>query len=227
MVQEVNIPNKILHIPVLTEMQAMRSTDAMSEYFHKRNERMILRHDSWNRVQVARLQSGGQKGAGLWLKVIPSLPCFRSDPALFLARLLSRLQLMWQAAECVKICEGCKLRAGREVAIDPHHYMFHCHKRDTQVGHRVITQVIRAMYTQLGVPIKVEPLGLMEGQERPADILVLPPEVCRGAALPVALDVGVTEPGKDGAMHRGSWEVPGGALKAAAVYTHEKTSGQI
>ena len=116
----------------------------------------------------------------------------------------------------------CGLRADAEHAIDPHHYMFHCCDRDRHVGHRVITKVIRAMYTQLGVTTKEEPMGLMEGQERPADILVLPPEVCRGAALPVALDVGVTEPGKDGAMHRGSWEVPGGALKAAAVYTKEK-----
>ena len=46
-------------------------------------------------------------------------------------------------------------------------------------------------------------MGLMEGQERPADLLVfVPVEVCRGAALPVALDVGATDAGKDGAVHR-------------------------
>ena len=42
------------------------------------------------------------------------------------------------------------------------------------------------------------------------------------AALPVALDVGVTDPGKQGAVHHGSWKVPDGALKAAEVYTNEK-----
>ena len=41
-------------------------------------------------------------------------------------------------------------------------------------------------------------------------------------ALPVALDIGVTDPGKEGAVHHGSWQVPRGALKAAVVYTNEK-----
>ena len=62
----------------------------------------------------------------------------------------------------------------------------------------------------------------MEGQERPADVLVIPSAVCHGAALPVALDVGVTDPGKDGAVNHGSWRVPMGALKAAETYTNEK-----
>ncbi len=91
MVQEVNIPNKILHVPSLAEMHAMPSASAMSEFFHERNKRMIVGHGSWTKAQAVRLQSGGQKGAGLWLKVIPSLPCFRSDPALFLVMLMSRL----------------------------------------------------------------------------------------------------------------------------------------
>ena len=77
------------------------------------------------------------------------------------------------------------------------------------------------MYKQLGVQTVKEAPGLVEGQERPADVLVIP-AVCHGAALPVALDVGVTDPGKDGAVHHGSWQVPTGALKAAEIYTNEK-----
>ena len=227
-VQEVNIPNKILHVPTVAELQAMPSAAAMSEFFHERNKRMILRQDSWTRAQVVRLQSGGQSGAGLWLKVIPSLPCFRSPPDLFLVMLMSRLQLMWQAAECVRACRGhgrqgaCGMRAGRGEAIDPNHYMFQCQYRNRFVGHDAVTRVIRAMYMQLGVPTEKEPLGLAQGSERPADILIIPAVVCRGAAVPVALDVGVTDPGKDGAVHRGSWKVPDGALKAAENYTREK-----
>ena len=163
------------------------------------------------------------------MKVIPSLPCFRSDPALFLVMLLSRLLLMWQGAECVKVCRGrcgegqeCGLRAGRAAAIDPNHYMFQCKGRNKYVGHNALTKIIRAMYTQLGIKTEKEPVGLVEGIARPADLLIIPAAVCHGAALPVALDVGVTDPGKDDAVHHGSWRVPDGALKAAEVYTQEK-----
>ena len=226
--QEEKIPNKILHLPPVSELHAMPSSAVLAKYFHARNQRLILGHDSWTRAQVARLQSGGQKGAGLWLKVIPSLPCFRSPPDLFLAMLMSRLQLVWQGAECVKVCRGtydkgrvCGLTASRTEAIDPNHFMFQCPGRNTQVGHNAISKIVAAMYKQLGVLTVKEAPGLVEGQERPADVLVIP-AVCHGAALPVALDVGVTDPGKDGAVHHGSWHVPKGALKAAEIYTNEK-----
>ena len=78
------------------------------------------------------------------------------------------------------------------------------------------------MYTQLGVQTKKEPVGLVDGNQRPADVLILPREVCHDAMLPVALDIGITDAGKDGAVHHGSWQVPDGELKAAKVYTQEK-----
>ena len=78
------------------------------------------------------------------------------------------------------------------------------------------------MYKQLGVQTVMEATGLVEGHERPADVLVIPAAVCHGAALPVALAVGVTDPGKNGAVQHGSWQVPMGALKAAEIYTNEK-----
>ena len=84
--------------------------------------------------------------------------------------------------------------------IDPNHYMFQCKGRNTFVGHNAITKIVLAMYKQLGVQTKKEVLGLVEGQERPADVLVLPAAVRHGAALPVALDVGVTDPGSDSAV---------------------------
>ena len=206
----------------------MPSSAVLAKYFHARTQRLILGHDSWTRAQVARLQSGGQNGAGLWLRVIPSLPCFRSPPELQLAMLMSRLQLVWQGAECVKVCRGtydkgrvCGLTASRTDAIDPNHYMFQCKGRNRHVGHNAITKIVAAMYKQLGVLTVKEAPGLVEGQERPADVLVIP-AVCHGAALPVALDVGGTDPGKDGAVHHGSWHVPKGALKAAEIYTNEK-----
>ena len=141
---------------------------------------------------------------------------------------MSRLQLVWQGAECVKVCRGtydkgrvCGLTASRTEAIDPNHFMFQCQGRNRQVGHNAISKIVAAMYKQLGVLTVQEAPGLVEGQERPADVLVIP-AVCHGAALPVALDVGVTDPGKDGAVHHGSWHVPKGALKAAEIYTNEK-----
>ena len=91
--EEVNIPNKILNIPPLTDMQAMPRSKEMAVFPQKQRERQILQHTSWTRPEVARLQSGGQAGAGLWLKVIPSLPFFRSDSELFLAMLRTRLQV--------------------------------------------------------------------------------------------------------------------------------------
>ncbi len=78
------------------------------------------------------------------------------------------------------------------------------------------------MYKQLGVQTKKEPVGLVDGNERPADVLILPREAFHDATLPVALDIGITDAGKNGAVDHGSWKVPDGALKAAKVYTQEK-----
>ena len=108
--EEVNIPNKILNIPPLTEMQAMPRSKVMAEFPQAQQERRILANVSWTRPQVARLQSGGKEGAGLWLKVIPSLPCFRSEPALFLAMFRTRVQGMWLEAERVVRCK-CGVKA--------------------------------------------------------------------------------------------------------------------
>jgi len=230
-VKEENIPNKILHIPSLEAMQDMPSSAAMSEYFHKRTVRRILRHPSWTKEQVARLQSGGQPGAGLWATAIPSQPFTRTHPELFGAMVRTRLQMVWPSAECDResraelrgLNEGvCGFRADGEKAIDPHHYMFQCKGRNNQVGHNVLTKLVQAMYRQLGVQTKKEPVGLLDGKQRPADVLIIPTEVCHDATVPVALDVGITDAGKDGAVNHGSSRVPDGALKAAKVYTQEK-----
>ena len=76
----------------------------------------------------------------------------------------------------------CGLRADGEQAIDPHHYMFQCKGRNRQVGHNVLTKLVQAMYRPLGVQTKKEPTGLVDGNERPADVLILPVEVCHDAA---------------------------------------------
>ena len=110
------------------------------------------------------------------------------------------------------------LKASRTDAIDPNHYMFQCKGRNTHVGHNAITKIVQAMYKQLGVQTEKEAPGLVDGQERPADVLVIPAVVCHG----VALDVGVTDPGSDKAVQHGAWQVPEGALKAAEVYTQSK-----
>ena len=232
-VKEENIPNKILHIPSLDAMQDMPSSAAMSEYFHNRIARRILRNPSWTKAQVARLQSGGQPGAGLWATAIPAIPCNRTYPELFGAMLRSRLQMCWSSAECVRECRAtlsgpnggmCGLRADAEHAIDPHHYMFTCPGRNRHVGHDVLTKHVQAMYRQLGVQTKKEPTGLVDGNNRPADVLILPMEVCHDATLPVALDVGVTDAGCNAAIVHGSSKVPDGALKAAKDYTQVKLS---
>ena len=110
---------------------------------------------------------------------------------------------------------------GRKRSI-PITIFFNAKVRNNQVGHNVLTKLVQAMYRQLGVQTKKEPPGLVDGKGRPADVLVIPREVCHGARLPVALDVGVTDAGKVGAVHHGSWRVPDGELKAAEVYTQEK-----
>ena len=178
---------------------------------------------------MARLQSGGQQEAGLWVKGIPALPCTRTHSELFLAMLRSQLQMMWQSAKCVRECREpltggcvCGLRAAREAAVDPNHYMFQFKGRNKCVGHNVLTKLIHAMYRQLGVLTKKEPVGSVEGNKRPADVLILTAAVCHGAATPVALDVGVTDPGCDAAVNHASWQVPDGALKAAENYTQVK-----
>ena len=92
---------------------------------------------------------------------------------------------MWQGAECVKVYRGtynegkvCGLKASRTDAIDPNHYMFQCKGRNTFVGHNAITKIVQAMYKQLGVQTAKEAPGLVDGQERPADVLVIPAAVC-------------------------------------------------
>ena len=100
--------------------------------------------------------------------------------------------------------------------------MFQCKGRNTFVGHNAITKIVQAMYKQLGVQTEKEAPGLVDGQGRPADVLVIPAAVCHGAALPVALDVGVTDPGSDNAVQHNTWQVPEGALKAAELYTQAK-----
>ena len=104
----------------------------------------------------------------MWAKARPALPCLRAPPELFGPMLRTRLQMMWPAAECVRECravlrdEGvCGLRADGEKAIDPHHYMFQCKGRNNQVGHNVLTKLVQAMYRQLGVQTKKEPVGLV------------------------------------------------------------------
>ena len=106
--EDVNIPNKILNIPPLTDMQAMPRAQDMAVFPRAQTERRILKHVSWTRPEVARLQSGGQAGAGLWLKAIPSLPCLRTSSEMFLPMLQSRMQLLCTGAERVKRC-GCGL----------------------------------------------------------------------------------------------------------------------
>jgi hypothetical protein len=100
--------------------------------------------------------------------------------------------------------------------------MFQCPGRNKHVGHNVLTKLVQAMYTQLGVQTKKEPTGLVDGNQRPADVLILPKEVCHDATLPVALDIGITDAGKNVAVHQGSWRVPAGELKAAQMYTQAK-----
>ena len=94
------------------------------------------------------------------------------------------------------------------------------------MGHQVVTKVITNMYAQLRITTRREPKGLLDGQQRPADLLVIPAVACNGgagtAALPVALDIGITEPGQDRAVRLGSWRVPTGALKSANDYTKAK-----
>ena len=223
--EEVNIPNKILNIPPLTDMQAMPRSKEMAVFPQKQRERQILQHTSWTRPEVARLQSGGHAGAGLWLKVIPSLPFFRSDSELFLAMLRTRLQVKWPGAERVVRCK-CNLKAVVGGHIDHHHYTSSCPSGSTWVGHQAVTKVIRGMYKQLEVPVTSEPPGLVWGtQKRPADVLVLVPVgACPGAGRPSALDVGITDAGTATAVYGGSWRCPEGALKAAEAYAKRKVT---
>ena len=48
--------------------------------------------------------------------------------------------------------------------------MFQCKGRNKHVGHNVLTKLVQAMYWQLGVQTKKEPVGLVEGNKRPADV---------------------------------------------------------
>ena len=195
----------------------------MEEACKKQQEKAILNHGSWTRPEIASLQSGAQEGAGLWLKIIPSLPCFRTDPDLFLAMLLTRLQMMMKAAERLVRCK-CGLTAGVGGAIDYQHLTPSCRLRNKCIGHSAVTKVIRSMYKQLEVPAQSEPIGLVWGtQQRPADLLVVVPMMaCPGATRPTALDVGITDAGTADAVREGSWRVPTGALKTAAVYEKKK-----
>ena len=99
-----------------------------------------------------------------------------------------------------------------------------CRSRNSYIGHKAVTAVIRKMYAQLEVPVTSEPSGLVGGtQQRPADLMVVVPTIaCRGALQPTALDVGITDAGKVDAVGRGSWRVPTGALKAAESYERYK-----
>ena len=62
------------------------------------------------------------------------------------------------------------MKASRTEAIDPNHYMPQCKDRNRFVGHNAITKIAMAMYKQLGVQTVKEAPGLVEGQERPADV---------------------------------------------------------
>ena len=65
------------------------------------------------------------------------------------------------------------------------------------------------MYAQLGVPFLEEPRGLVEGDGRPADVMVLiPKEAHAGAEGKVAWDVGVTEPVSTRILDSQDWSVP-------------------
>jgi len=221
----VNIPNKILNIPPLTDMQAMPRSKEMAVFPQKQRERQILHHTSWTRPEGARLQSGGQEGAGLWLKANPKLPCCRSETELFLAMLRTRLQVRWPGAERVVKCK-CNLKAVVGGPIDHHHYTTSCPARNSFIGHKAVTEIIRGMYKQLEVPVMAEPPGLVWGtHKRPADILVLVPVgACPGAGRNVVLDVGITDAGTADAVDHGTWRIPEGALRQAESYAKRKVT---
>jgi len=82
-------------------------------------------------------------------------------------------------------------------------------------------QTMQNMYRQLGVQYATEPCGLRQGSEsRPADVMVVvPSEAHPEATRAVAWDIGVTDPGGDQHLTRGSDQVP---LSAAAHMTATK-----
>ena len=221
--EEVNIPNEIINIPPLSDIQAMPRTSKLAVFPTAKQERDILRLESWSTSEKAALQSGAQEGAGLWTEIIPSLPCFRVAPDVFHAMLLSRLQITMKAAERLRRCR-CGKVAGVEGAIDFRHLTSICPKRNTFIGHSAVAKVIARMYQQLEIPVTHEPVGLVGvSQKRPADLLVVvPTRACPGATQPIALDVGITDASAEDAVEHGSWRVPTGALKSATRYEKKK-----
>ena len=222
--EEVNIPDKIINIPNLSEIQSMPRTSYLAEFLVEQQQRKLLQLESWTRTERAGLQSGAQAGAGLWVKAVPAQPYLRTDCDVFRAMILTRLQMPLKAANRIVKCGGCKKVAGAGGAIDFRHITTTCECRDKYIGHKAVTEVIRKMYAQLEVPVTSEPRGLVGGSEqRPADLMVVVPTIaCRGALMPTALDVGITDACKVYAVERGSWRVPTGALKAAELYEKRK-----
>ena len=81
------------------------------------------------------------------------------------------------------------------------------------MGHKAILDIMCKMYAQLGVPFLEEPRGLVEGNGRPADVMVdkmvlIPKEAHEGADGKIAWDVGVTEPVSTRLHGSNEWMVP-------------------
>ena len=215
---DVDIPEKTINIPPATEIQSMPCTSYLAEFLHTQKEKEILSSHLWTKSELAGLQSGAQEGAGLWLEIIPAIPCFRVASDVHRAMVKTRLQMPMKALQCLRKC-GC----GKE-SIDFRHLTSSCPRRNKYIGHNKVTDVIRKMYCQLEMPVMHEPTGMVWGTEkRPADLLVLVPSLLSsGDGLPSALDVGIADAGTENALARGAWRVPSGALKAAEVYEKRK-----
>ena len=205
------IPNKILTLPPTDHLELIPPQQRLVQHAWALNAKQILRDYEWTWKEQVRWISQGSGEAWLWILAIPSLPFLRVPSEVFQQMVFSWLLVDLPGAGRVRKCR-CGVTTGMQTGA---HFISKCKKRNTWVGHRVVTGIMCKMYKQLGVPFIEEPLGLVEGRGRPADVMVvIPKEAQEGATGKIAWDVGITDPVSTDMERTGAWQVP---LQAAKI----------
>ena len=219
LVDTVEVQEKITNLPGTDQLEIMPKSQRMRRYYEAQQRRHILASPTWTPIQLARIRSGGEGGAGAWLDALPVMGPLKADTQTFLHMMRTRLQIDWVETHKVQRCICGKQQDAH--FLSGAHFTLMCPKHGKYDSHRAVVKTMENMYRQLGVQYATEPIGLSQDSEsRPADVMVVvPSEAQPGAMRAVAWDAGVTDPGGQQHVIMGSDKVP---LLAAKLRTKQK-----
>ena len=200
--------------PTIDNVGAMPKAKKLVEPLYATAAKAILRDPSLEKADKAFILSNAQMGAGEWTQAIPSQQCFRAHSMVYKDMLQERLCINPNFSDTIEKCGSC----GKESDLNMlrgRHWGTVCKCGFRIDSHDKLRDQIRPMYQEIRMKTAIEVGGLYKtvtenGQERPADILVVGVDGDKNQAL----DITIRDPSCDSYVARNSWKTP---LVAAKV----------